>query len=179
MYKIGFAATVIILLLIAYQDFRFRAVSWILFPLLAVSLMLYTRLGYPALSIQHYFLQAVLKALFISIQLLLLWGYYRLRFPAGSRALTTRLGLGDILFLYMILFYFSPLNFILFYISSLLAAFLAGLVMRGLRPGSPTAKTIPLAGLQSFFFLIFITANIFLLYNPFDDTWLLNLFQPA
>lgn len=177
MKYVGFIAVALVLSMIAYQDFRLRAVSWPLFPFLAVLLILCTYLQYPALIPATYLLQTAFKAGFVSLQLLLLRVYYILRFPPGQRKLSTRLGLGDILFLYAILFYFSPLNFFLFYIGSLALAIPAGLMIQKTGRREKT-KTVPLAGLQSFFFLIFIIANMFMALNPFDDTWLLNLLQP-
>jgi membrane associated rhomboid family serine protease len=81
------------------------------------------------------------------------------------------IGWGDILFLVSLAFYFSLLNFIVFYIGSLVLALLIALV------GSfySSDKKIPLAGLQALIFALFLTsARLFFHLDLMSDNYWLE-----
>ncbi len=67
------------------------------------------------------------------------------------------LGIGDVLFLLCLAFFFSPVNFFLFYLMSLL------LICMGtgayLLLCKPANFSIPLAGLQGFVFILLLLAS--------------------
>lgn len=182
MRTISLALAVISLLMITYQDFRTRSVHWIYFPLLAlagmgmiVSAQTFGRAAY----------DTGFNLVFVGLQLAMLKIYFfaraRLRYaavaiagerPASQRDTTLinkKIGLGDILFLAGACFFFSPANFIAFYMLSLLFAIGAWSLT-----GSRTRQTtIPLAGLQAIFLLLTLCAAAVWHYSLLDDGRLL------
>ena len=165
MYFAAFAISGISLLMIVYQDYRFRAVHWILFPLLALGGIGMGVAGQPVVKMLT---NMGSNLAFLGLQLALLKGYFLLRRKGKEPLLDTKIGLGDILFLAAACIFFSPLNFIGFYILSLLFAIGSWFSMGGLR------KTlIPLAGLQAFFLLVCLFVGWWSKYSLLDDDWLL------
>jgi hypothetical protein len=172
--------------MISREDYRSRAVHWFWFPLLALGgLLLSLGEGH---SFDGTLVNTGLNLLFLSLQFVLLKGYFSLRQkirPAGPRPsnanlsakLSDKIGAGDICFLIAACCAFSPLNFILFYLCSLLFAMLVWLSRRLLnRRFDPS---IPLAGLQASFFILVLWACLILkvpLSN--DDLLLSKLTQP-
>ena len=87
---------------------------------------------------------------------------------------TNLLGWGDILFLLSISFYLSVLNFLFFYIVSLVGALLIWVTWQAV--SKEKNKQIPLAGLQALIFTVFLAGDWW--FNSFtltDDAWLLHL----
>jgi len=83
------------------------------------------------------------------------------------------LGWGDVLLLLCIAFYLPVLNFLFFYIASLVLVLVIWLFWQVVSKGEN--KYIPLAGLQAMMFGLFLLACRFLLHiNIADDTWVLN-----
>ncbi|HXB93041.1 MAG TPA: hypothetical protein VNU72_12155 [Puia sp.] len=190
MRSLSLIITVISLLMIAYQDFRSRSVHWIYFPLLALSGM-----GMAAT------LQSFLRILadtgfnlaFMGLQLVLLKLYFFVRCRVRYTALTIaqrrstgspdtalidkKIGLGDILFLAATCLFFSPINFIAFYILSLLFAIgtwllmdiIGGRRLQGRRISGARQTTVPLAGLQASFLLLTLCAASWWNYSLSDD----------
>ena len=179
---------------IAYQDFMCRSVSWIFFPLLAVAGMLHTFEGLHSWRQSFFF--AGCNAAFLAIQLTVLMGYFFVRGRmVGGRGIRHvidhQIGLGDILFLVAACFFFSPVNFISFYVYSLLLSLAIAMVrMLVKRGGGRSGRevgwkgrkaewSIPLAGLQAVFLLLFFGAGALLHYSPLSDDWLLaKIFRP-
>lgn len=140
-------ALLICLFVIFIQDMKYRAVSWIIFPVTA-------GLCYFAQEGSTNFAGIAFNIAFISIQLFLLWLYFSLKNRKAVNLLSAHIGLGDLLFLYSITFFFSPVTFLLFYISSLILVILFVIVQRIV--WSDVNKEIPLAGLQALLMCVFI-----------------------
>lgn len=88
----------------------------------------------------------------------------------------TYLGLGDILFLVVVCAVFSPVNFIMFYLCSMILT-LVGVLLYNSFSGKPT-KDIPLAGsMAAMLFVLVIITIAFPGINFYNDTLLLN-FMP-
>jgi hypothetical protein len=136
---------IIILLTLFYQDQKDRAVHWLLFPFL-VALFIYQKIS-PYQSFMDNLYEAVYPFGFLGLQLLLLTGYFSLK--KGRPVLITQqlIGLGDILLLASLCFYFSLYTYVLFYIISLIVVLLTWVIWQRLA----TRKTahIPFAGLQA------------------------------
>ncbi|MEO0507373.1 MAG: hypothetical protein AAF090_14555 [Bacteroidota bacterium] len=127
---------------IVYQDFKERAVTWFLFPL--VGLLLFF------LHLQKNSLEAILwfsmyNLLLVGIQTGILWGYTR--FVAKKDFLNTSFGLGDLLFLGAFAFGFPTATFLVLMVSGLLFSLLLHWVLSYKRE----ASTIPLAGMLGIF----------------------------
>lgn len=130
----------ILLILIFIQDMRFRAVSWVLFPMITLLFFLINSNESKLTSVSF-------NLLFLAAQIFFLWLYFSLKHRKPVNIFSQYIGLGDVLFLCAITFYFSPINFLFFYISSLILIILYVLIQKLMFANSNNA--IPLAGLQA------------------------------
>lgn len=163
--------TLICLGFICYQDIRYRAVYWICFPVLCV-LLFFLKENHS--GIKDSLTDTVYGMLFFGAQLLLLWIYFSIKHKKSVNITRQYLGWGDILFLIVITFYLSPVNYILFYVGSLILVLIYTLTRQFLiQKDNPE---IPLAGLQA---LLLGIALIFSLIQPhlqlYNDTWIYGL----
>ncbi|MFI5137045.1 MAG: hypothetical protein ACHQIM_04405 [Sphingobacteriales bacterium] len=161
-----------VLLLIFIQDIRRRSVYWVLFPILAgVFILLHI--------VQHHLFtdvwQAVLiNSAFLIIQFLVVLVYFSIKNKHWVNITEGLLGWGDILLLLSLAFYLSALNFLLFYISSLIVSLLIWLFWQLL--SKEKNKHIPLAGFQSLIFTVFLAGDWWFKYFDLtNDSWLLYL----
>lgn len=147
-----------ILLAVVYMDFKERVVPlYLLFVLFIISLV-YT--CYQA-DVATAFLQLALNTGLIVMLLVSLLFYYRLRQGSFKGVVNHKLGVGDMVFWVTIAPLFSLLNFILYFISSLLAVLIL-VVIRLIF--NTKVDLIPLAGYQALF-LLFITIGNALFFN--------------
>ncbi len=164
--------TLIVLLIVFVQDMRSRSVHWVLFPIL---IALFTGLHF----MQHELFTALwppvlLNIVFLMFQLLVVSAYFSLKQRKLVNITITVLGWGDILFLLSICFYLSVLNFLFFYVFSLIAVVFIWFSWQLI--SKEKNKNIPLAGLQALLFAIFFSFNLyFTSVNLNSDDWLLNL----
>jgi hypothetical protein len=83
------------------------------------------------------------------------------------------LGIGDVLFLLTISLYLSVLNFLFFYLASLISILFIWLLWQKL--SSKKNNFIPLAGLQSLIFILFLAGDWWCRFLDLtSDAWLLN-----
>ena len=156
--------TVIVLALIFFEDLKHRGVSWYYFLILLTLVFWYfvEKNGeWPFVWVNTSFVVGQLA-------MVTLWGMLR---KNTIRVVNQYLGLGDILFWAVMVFAFSPLNFIVYFITSVLFSLVCfGLFVRG------ENRTIPLAGFQSLFFVFLIVLRaIGIQWSNYDDYQLLNL----
>ncbi|MCJ8212042.1 hypothetical protein MUY27_20160 [Mucilaginibacter sp. RS28] len=153
----------------------FRAVHWVLFPfglLLLVSLH-YLQEG----KISTMLYAVVFNVLFLLVQFLLVSVYFSLKHKQWVNLTRGMFNWGDIFFILVVACYLSTVNFIAFYISSLLVSLLAWLLV--VRRYARNKNHIPLAGLQALFFVVlFAFSWIKPAFKLTDDSYLLNLLQP-
>lgn len=164
---------VLILLLFSvfYQDIKYRAVYWVLFPILLI-LQFFIAVTY--YSLQLVLVNGMYNLIFIAIQFLLITVYFSLKNKKLINITTNYLGWGDIIFLLVISFSFSPLNYLLFYITSLCLILIISLMVSFKSKNQPFQ--IPLAGLQSAYLILFLLGGFF--YKAIDlqnDDLLLHL----
>ncbi|WP_428330280.1 hypothetical protein [Mucilaginibacter sp.] len=154
---------VLVLLLVFVQDQRSRAVHWLLFPLLVV-------LFWALKGFRWDWQPVAINLALLALQLALLSLYFSLRHGRLVNVTDGMLGWGDLLFLAATAFYFSVLNFLLFYILSLVIVLTVWLLWK------PASKEIPLAGHQALLLavLLLTTWSIWRV-NLTDDGWLLSL----
>jgi hypothetical protein len=155
MLAISSLAIVMILAIIVYQDFKFRAVSWILFPLLAAIILLENIFIHALPVFADFYL---INFGFIAVQLVLITLYFSLRNKRWVKLWEQHLGAGDILFFLILCLFFSPVNFLLFYLGSLIVTVVVVLVLRRVRTDM---NVIPLAGIQSGLLAVLIVASLF------------------
>jgi hypothetical protein len=146
-----------VLLILAIQDFRLRAVHWILFPLL---LMLFIADSLRQVDVKDYISGTAINLLLVSTQGVILFVYYSVQGIKLNQILTTILGLGDILFILLMAFAFSWTSFILFYIAGLVFALFIWIIRILITRNSQ--GLIPLAGLLAIYIIIITIAGVFI-----------------
>lgn len=157
------------LVVIVFQDFKQRQISWFLIPL-AFAGFICKAVIYEN-NMMHDFL---FNAAFVVLQLVCLTLYFSLKNRKFLNILDTYLGLGDILFLIVVCAVFSPVNFILFYLCSMIMT-LVGVLLYNFFSGKPT-KDIPLAGsMAAMLFVLVIMTIVFPGINFYNDTLLISI----
>jgi hypothetical protein len=157
------------LLIITFQDFKQRQISWFLIPLTLGGFVLRAFLYDEAILSSF-----VLNFSFIALQFVLLTIYFSMKHKRFLNIVDTYMGLGDILFFIATCAVFSPLNFIAFYISSMLLTLIAMLLYNTL--SSRKTQSIPLAGAMSVgLILLMIITLLDPAINFYNDSRLLSL----
>lgn len=156
---------------IFYQDMHYRAVYWVCFPILTILLL---GAKYKFSGVHDALTDAMYGLAFFGVQLFLLWVYFAVKNKKPVNITKHYLGLGDILFLIAVAFYLSPLNYIVFYILSLLVVLIYTLIKRAfIKEDSPY---IPLAGLQA---VILGVVVVFSIFKPgmtfYNDGWIYGI----
>lgn len=147
----------IILAIISYQDLKSRAISWWTIPMLLGSII-YLRLQEQ--TWEQLAIESILNIGFLTLQFFLISLYFSVKERKLINIADVYLGWGDILFLLPVAFLFSTVNFIIFYISSIIVVLLAFVFYKNLI--NQKIETIPLAGGQAIYlFLLFIFSKVF------------------
>lgn len=156
----------------AWQDFKDRAIDWFLFPILLVLLVI-NSIYKEVFAWNHLLVNIGL----LGAQLALLALYFRLRRGNNIFVGEQFLGWGDVLFFAILTTAFSPLNFIVFYIISLVLTLFFFVVLTSM---GKKIRHIPLAGSQAIVLILAFLIDIkqwgLYLYN---DTFLLNILSHA
>lgn len=153
--------TVITLLFLSYQDFKYRAISWWLLVILAVLPLI------ESLDVIH-FQQMGINGLFLLVQLSLTGFYFKIKGVGFKKLVKEYIGVGDLLFFIVLVIYFSPMNFIVFFNLSLVFS----LLFYGIYNAVSKSENIliPLAGLQALCLVLILLLPI----NRFDDYYLVD-----
>jgi hypothetical protein len=164
-------AILIVLLAIAQQDFRSRSVYLFWFVgLLALVVLLKT---FTNGWVNDACAAVLINLGFLFLQLLLLTVYFSIKNRGFVLITDSLLGWGDVLLLCCIAFYLSVLNFIFFYLFSLLITLVAWAMYLALT--KKNGKHIPLAGLQGIVLVLFLSADwFFKIIDLTSDNWLLH-----
>lgn len=136
-------AIILLLVFMAVQDFRYRAISWYAFPLLAIGMVLSNR-SFEALEFG-------LNVLLIAMNFGLLTLLLSLKYKKPVNPFSLHIGLGDLLMLICTALYFPVVNFFVFYLLSLILIILGAGILQLFLKNRP--YTIPLAGLHSLMLL--------------------------
>ena len=166
-------AVLIILGIIAYQDFKYRAVYWICFPVLAVLLGIQKTIDN---GFQSFLTESLFTGGFLLLQFLVLWLYFTIRYRKPINLTNGYLGWGDILFLLAACFYLSPLNYVVFYVGSLVVAIVYAITDRLIFKKDDL--TIPLAGIQALLFVLLLIIAYVLHLNFDQDSYTLYKLLP-
>jgi len=149
---------IVLLLILAYQDFRYRAVSWILLVLAVVPLVI------NAAGTLHYkdiIFNFLINAGFVVIQFLSVTLYFSLKNRSLTNIFNRYIGTGDVIMFMIMCIAFSPVNFIVF---TTLGLFLLTIIYGINYIIYKTNKLIPLAGCMSLIliclFIVKITAGV-------------------
>lgn len=159
--------------LVAAEDFRSRAVHWVLFPLL-----LFAFGALLVINHRDFYLASepiVTNFYFLILVLGIVTAYFSWKAGRFVRLTETMIGWGDLFFFLTIACYLSVFNFLLFFIVSLLIVCIFWLPCNLFLKSK--ADDIPLAGCQAFLLLLFLAGDWFVLhFNATDDYWLLRYF---
>ena len=192
MHLTAVIAAVVCLLLITYEDFTSRSVRWVYFPLLAVSGVL-AALAEPGAGGMGSGARQPLGLLlvfagwnigFLALQFVLLVVYFRVRGGSPIRRgaglgaiMDNKIGWGDVFFLFAACFFFSPVNFIAYYIISLVISL--GIAGVRIAQNGSVNWPVPLAGLQAIFLLLILLAGAAWHRSPLNDDWLMTKIIPS
>ena len=169
MHWLSFVGLLFSLVFIVIEDFKIRRVriAWFGFVFLFASTYAYYFIG-----LEKLLLYSVINLGFLSIQALLLVGYFILKHKRWINLTESYIGWGDVLFMLVIVSLFSPLSFILYYLSSLILA-LCIVLIYSLKGKALTQ--IPLAGIQALYLTALLCWNQFYKVVLFiDDFEILN-----
>lgn len=156
-----------VLIFITYQDFKERAVSVWLFPVLG-SLFLVKNLS--EILYSQYILNVFINIGFCLIQYAILTLYFSFKNKTITNIADTLLGWGDIVFVLILCFAFPPLMFFIYYMLSLVIATLIGFYFK------LQNKTVPLAGIQALVLTLWIIIISFIFHLSLNnDDWLIEL----
>jgi len=162
--------SILIFSIMLYQDFRLRAISWILFPVLAIIVIFIASFELPFKTILSF---TSFNIIFITLQLALLTVYFSLKNKKLTLRLDKYIGLGDILLFYVFSLAFSPMNFIIFFTVSLFIILITWLII--ILIAKPKITTIPLAGAFSVVMIVLLGIKIFKSEMDFyNDNLLIN-----
>lgn len=142
--------TIVVLLFIAFQDFKSFEIYWFLFPVAFVLLFLKNVLTYTFESILYL---SLINLIIITIQVLVLFLYIRIRYKEID-LFKKYFALGDLLMMSVLITVFDPTKLLMFEIISLITTLMLGLIVY-------TKKKrwnfkIPLAGIWSVFLSVLL-----------------------
>lgn len=138
--------------LIAFQDFKERMVSWILFPALGIVL---GGLYLVQVPFAQYYPFVLVNMFLISLVVLTLFLYTK--YIAKQGFLNVSFGLGDLLFFYALALGFPTMTFLVIFALSMVFALGTTLLWNRTRK----LQTIPLAGLMGVFLCLVLLISLF------------------
>ena len=133
-----------VLILIAYQDFRYREIHIALFLMVSVFFFIDGQSNMPFLK---YLLNVSYNMIFVLAQFLFVYVFYAIRGYGFKSLATDIIGTGDILFIVILSLAFPWQSFFLYYIGGLVFTLLIWLLLK--YSGTVRNKLIPFAGLLS------------------------------
>lgn len=164
--------TCAVLSYICYEDLKFRAVKWMLFPVVWILGMVHSVKLHNSFATTSIHLAVNYFLIGFNLLVLLLYSKWK------NNKLSDLMGTGDVLFLFAAAAFFSPFNFLVYCIISLLLTLLLHVLFLYHRLYPNNEKTVPLAGFQAIALAITVMAvAAYPGLNINDDTWLLYKLQ--
>lgn len=139
---------------IAYQDIKNRMIYLFLFPLCAI---LFGVLSFDALGLTFFTSHLPYNVLFILAVLFIIGVYFRLKYDSAFAK--AALGQGDYLMFFATCFAMGFSAFLIFSVSSVIAALVIAIMLKWLRGNDVTLNQIPLAGYMAIFFGILFSVQ--------------------
>lgn len=163
--------SVLLLLILTYQDFKDRAISWIILPVLFICFILTSLETLPLSALGLFF---GINSGFIFLQVCSVALYFLIKRRTIKNIIDKEIGLGDILFFIVLTVAFSPVNFIAFYVVTLILTLAAYLLIKFFN--ASTKREIPLAGIMSLAMAFLIITSFFSdSFNLYSDRAILSL----
>ncbi len=147
-----------------YEDFKYRAIHW-----LWIAALLFLVIFYFSFRVEA----VLVNLFFISIQLIGISLYFSLKKRRFINIIDRYLGIGDIVFFIPLIFLFSPINFLIFFITSIFLTLIVFLVLQS--NNLIQQATIPLAGCLSLFLLVLIPLSQIYGFDLQNDLWFLTI----
>lgn len=165
------AILLVALMAITIEDFSRRMIwsGWI--PIL---IGIGSALALSEITVYQFLTNSCLNLGFVVLQLLLVTGYFSIRTGRWMNITKEHLGIGDVLFFVPLCLFFSPINFITFYVLSMATVLIGYLLVKSFFLRNMTS--IPLAGGISILLICLFGCNFFLSGNPYSDDYLLEYF---
>ena len=158
--------------LIFIQDLKSRAVYWWLFLVLILLFLAYDFLA--SISFELILYPTLVNIILLALQFALLTLYFSIKNSQLVNLTDGFIGLGDLLFLFAIAFYLSPISFIFFYTGSL--SLIAVSWFFWLKTKKNVNKDLPLAGFQAILLAVLMTGDWwFKTVSLTNDNWFFAL----
>ena len=152
---------------IALQDFKSRAVYWWWFPITLAGLIGVWKSFYGTfLFVEDSWVNLAITMVVVSLTALI---YLVRKGLSGLNTLKRSIGVGDLVMVPILMYSFSPLNYLVFFISSLVIAII-GYFMLTSKSGAE--NTIPLAGCWSIMLFIALVLAITGHIDIRNDNWI-------
>ena len=159
----------LVLFLVFIQDMMSRAVYWIVFPILTALFIVLRILQHQ--QITELWQPVLFNMGFLTIQMLIVSAWFSFKNRRWVNVTAQFIGWGDILLLISIAFYLSFLNFLFFYIASLIIVLSIWLILPAVF--KLKNKHIPLAGLQALALILYLASDWWFIHmNVTNDYWL-------
>lgn len=167
------ACLLLLLFIVAFQDFKYRALTW---PLLIFLLIVFVFKALLIVSLSDLVRHSAYNFVFVFAQQILLFSYMCMKNKKFVNIINSYLGLGDILFFVVLCSSFSTVNFIVFYLFALIFSLLFVLIYNKIK--EQKIIEIPLAGLMAIgMMIVIILSYVVHEINFYDDEWLVRLFN--
>jgi hypothetical protein len=162
-----FIKTCILILfsLIAFQDFRENKFSVVLFLLLSLASISLTIISVEN-NFDEFYLHAIINT--ISNIIILLVTFLYIKITSKSNLINKKLGFGDILFMFLLGFSFSSINYIVLLLCSFIIAILYTLILAIIKKEHISTIKIPLV---SMFCISFGSYLLLSMLFPFNYYW--------
>jgi len=158
-----------LLCFICYQDFRYRSVSALHFCfLIIISLIQGVINNHPG----AFFLFLGINVTFLFFLISAVTIYFSLKNRKIINILDTYLGWGDVIFFISLCFMFSPVNFIIFFTTSLMISLVISGIIKLFRS---KYQHIPLAGIMASLLIPVLTVSIIYKQACFSDVKIMSL----
>lgn|ERR1035437_3757971 len=156
----------LVMLAIAYQDFKYRAIHWLLFLLICV---LFIIDALTSMSLIQYAKNVYYNLILIVFQLTLLYLFYVIKGRNLKSILNKIIGTGDVLFILLLSLFFSWHSFLFYYIGGLVFSIIIWLLLKHLL--IIEEEFVPFAGLMAVFCILIIIIELILpVYDRFNDS---------
>ncbi len=164
------AILIAILLILVYQDFKSRAISWFLIPILLMVIIINALM---TINIEELTIFSGINLILVLVNFLGVTLIISLKEKKIKNIINSYLGLGDVLFFLVLTTLFSPINFIVFFIGSI---FLVTLIYGGVMLFSKQKNTlIPLAGAMSLVLIVVLLVQQFTTsFNLYQDLFIIH-----
>ena len=143
---------------------RYQAVSWIFFPIGFIITFYILYINNNGINL---FFSLAINSFFLLFQLGVIYLFTWFRFRQRTNIFKSSFGLGDLLFLIMLIPLFSPINYIAFFLGSIVFSLIIYLILKTFKIYKK--EKIPLAGFQSLFLTFVLITQFFFKFNLYND----------